>query len=62
MDNWLLWNTLIKHVGHTVEIAAYGDTDNPSSVTLEDLDTGEIILDAEIYTLCERSDGDEWQA
>ena len=45
MDN-LLWDTLREHLGHKVEIAVYGDVDDPASVTLEDLDTGTVILDA----------------
>lgn len=58
MDNMndLLWNILKNHFGHKVEIAVYGDVDNPASVTLEDLDTNEVILDAEIYTICGRDD------
>lgn len=49
--NELLWNILKEHFGHKVEIAIYGDVDNPASITLEDMDTGEVILDAEIYTI-----------
>ena len=56
LDNNLLWNQLLKHCGHKVEIAYYGDPENPSNVTLEDMDTNEIIVDAELYTLCARSD------
>lgn len=56
MDNDALWNLLKGHFGHRVEIAVYGDTDSPASVTLEDLDTNEVILDAELYTICGRSD------
>ena len=51
-----LWRLLMEHKGHKVEIAWYGDEDDPDSVTLEDMDTNEIILDAGIYTLCERED------
>ena len=54
--NELLWNILREHFGHKVEIAIYGDIDNPASVTLEDLVTNEVILDAGIDTLCVRSD------
>ena len=54
--NMLLWNLLKDHFGHKVEIAVYGDIDNPASVTLEDTDTNEIILDAELYTICARED------
>lgn len=56
MDNELLWNILKKHFGHKVEIAIYGDPDNPANISLEDMDTGEVILDAEIYTICARED------
>lgn len=54
--NNLLWDILKDHFGHKVEIAVYGDVDNPASVTLEDMDTNEIILDAELYTICARED------
>lgn len=54
--NNLLWNTLRGHFGHRVEIAIYGDIDNPASITLEDMDTNEVILDAGINTICGRED------
>lgn len=54
--NKLLWNILKNHYGHKVEIAIYGDVDTPASITLEDMDTNEVILDAEIYTICSRED------
>lgn len=54
--NMLLWNILKDHFGHKVEIAVYGDPDDPASVVLEDVDTDEVILDAEIYTICARED------
>lgn len=54
--NELLWNILKEHFGYEVEIAIYGDVDDPASITLEDMDTGEVILDAEIYTICARED------
>lgn len=54
--NMWLWNILKNHFGHKVSIAVYGDVNSPSSVTLEDEDTNEIILDAGIYTLQGRSD------
>ena len=47
----LLSERLLRHLGHRVQIAAYGDPRNPQCVTLEDLDTNEVILDGEIYTL-----------
>ncbi len=56
IDNQLLWNKLLEHANHNVEIAWYGDPENPSNVTLEDTDTNEVILDAEIYTLRARED------
>ena len=54
--NELLWNILKDHYGHKVEIAIYGDPDNPVNICLEDMDTNEVILDAEIYTICARED------
>lgn len=55
-DPKLLWNALLAHRGHNVEIASYGDRNDIRSVTLEDLDTNEVILDAELYTLVARDD------
>ena len=54
--NEVLWYLLKEHYGHRVEIAMYGDANNPSNITLEDMDTNEVILDAEIYTICARED------
>lgn len=54
--NELLWNILKEHFGHKVEIAIYGDINDPANITLEDTDAGEVILDAEIYTICARED------
>lgn len=56
MDNELLWNILKKHFGHKVEIAIYGNINDPANISLEDMDTGEVILDAELYTICARKD------
>lgn len=56
MNNDLLCDLLKDHFGHKVEIAIYGDIDNPSSITLEDMDTDTVILDAELYTICGRED------
>lgn len=52
--NMILWNELKKHRGHKVSIVSYGDWDNPKDVCLECEDCGEVVLDAEIYTLCAR--------
>lgn len=52
----LLWNLLRQHFGHHVEIALYGDVEDPVSITLEDMDTHEIILDAGLYTIAARED------
>lgn len=54
--NNILWEILKEHWGNHVEIALYEDPEDPASITLEDMDTGEIILDAEIYTICARED------
>lgn len=56
LANTVLWEKLMEHKGHRVEIVWYGDENDPDSVTLEDMDTNEIILDAGIYTLCARED------
>ena len=53
----LLWDILLEHVGHKVEIVVYGDPGNPASVTLEDLVADSVVLDAGIYTICAREDG-----
>lgn len=60
MDNTIfndyLWNLLKKHYGHKVSIAIWGEENNPANISLVDEDTQEIIIDAEIYTLCGRDD------
>ena len=52
----ILWDALLKHLGHDVYICTYGDSDNPQDVCLECEDCGEVVLDAELYTLCARED------
>lgn len=54
VNNNLLWDILKAHVGHKVEIAVYGDADDPANISLEDMDTNEVILDAELYTIVAR--------
>lgn len=54
--NTLLWDILMKHFGHRIEIAVYGDVNNPANVCIEDMDTCEVIIDAGIDTLCARED------
>ena len=54
--NMILWNEIKKHRGHNVNIVSYGDWDDPTDVCLECKDCGEVVLDAEIYTLCARED------
>lgn len=60
MKDWnkdkILWDILMKHWGHHVEIAIYGDADDPADVCLECMDCNEILLDGEIYTICARED------
>lgn len=48
MNNNLLYELFKAHFGHTVEIAQYGDGVN---FALEDIDTGEVIFDTDIYDL-----------
>lgn len=45
-----------KHRGHHVSIVSYGGWDDPKNISLECEDCNEIILDAELYTICERED------
>ena len=54
--NEFLWNLLKDHIGHDVYIVYYGDPDDPANIALECNDCGEVILDAELYTLCARDD------
>lgn len=54
--NMLLWDLLKKHIGHNVQIVAYGNPDDPADICLECEDCDEVILDAELYTLQARSD------
>lgn len=56
MSNYILWNLLNAHRGHSVAIAAYGDHDDPHTICLECEDCNGIILDAGIYTIAERTD------
>lgn len=58
LDN-ALWDLLLKHKGHELVVACYGDPDNPENVSLECEDCGEVVLDAELYTICARSDMEE---
>ena len=55
----ILWDILKNHRGHKVAIVSYGDFDNPADVCLECEDCGEVLLDAEIVTICARKDGYE---
>lgn len=56
MDNNLLWERLAAHRGHSVSIVSYGDKDSPSDVCLECEDCNEVILDAELYTICAKEE------
>ena len=60
MDKNNLWRVLKDHIGHEIEIAVYGDIDDPANISLEDLDTGSVILDAELYTICGKEDDALW--
>lgn len=48
MSETLLYKLLKEHAGHNVEITEYGDGVNFS---LEDMDTGEVIFDTDLYDL-----------
>ena len=51
-----LWDLLLAHRGHELVVASYGDPDNPQNVSLECETCGTVVLDAELYTLCVRSE------
>ena len=51
-----LWDLLLAHKGHELAIAVSGDPDNPQNVSLECLDCNEVVLDAELYTICAREE------
>lgn len=42
-----LWKLLEPHIGHTIEIVKYGDV----NISVEDVDTNEVIFDTDIYDL-----------
>ena len=46
MDN-LLFELLKPHIGHTIEIVAYGNY----NISIEDTDTNEVIVDTDLYDL-----------
>lgn len=52
----ILWNILFKHREHKIEIITYEDWNDPSDMCLECVDCSQVILDAEIYTICGRED------
>ena len=56
MNNKDLWNLLLAHKGHELTVATYGDPGNPKNVSLECEDCNEVVLDAELYTVCARED------
>ena len=46
IDN-LLFEILEPHVGHAIEIVKYGD----NNISIEDMDTNEVIVDTDLYDL-----------
>ena len=52
----VLWNILFKHRAHKIQITTYGDWDEPENMCLECETCNQVILDAEIYTICGRED------
>lgn len=43
---------LLGHRGHEIQIASYGDPENPENVSLECADCNAVIIDTDIYDLC----------
>ncbi len=54
-----LWDKLAEHWSHNVSIVKFGDPGAPDNVCLECEDCGTVVLDAEIYTLRARDEGQE---
>lgn len=52
----LLWDILLRHRGHHLSVVSYGDLNDPADVCLECEDCGDVLLDAELYTICARED------
>ena len=50
-----LWELLEPHIGNTIEIVMYGD----ENISVEDVDTGEVIFDTDIYDLVGIDDEEE---
>ena len=46
-----LFKMLEPHIGHTIEIVRYGD----DNISIEDMDTNEVIFDTDVYDLVGRS-------
>lgn len=42
-----LWDILEPHIGHKIEILKYGN----QNISVEDMDTNEVIFDTDIYDL-----------
>lgn len=55
-ENNELWNKIADHIGHDVVCVRYGDEEDPADVCIECETCGEVILDAELYTLRDRDD------
>ena len=51
-----LWKVLEPHIGHTIEIVKYGEV----NISIEDIDTNEVILDTDVYDLIGINGGYEY--
>ena len=47
MIDSLLFELLKEHIGHKIEITQYGE----DNISLEDMDTNEVIFDTDLYDL-----------
>lgn len=47
-----LYELLESHIGHRIQIVKYGD----KNISVEDMDTNEIIFDTDIYNLVENGE------
>jgi len=51
MTKTTLWKMLEPHIGNTIEIVGYGDGDSIINISVEDMDTCEVIFDTDCYDL-----------
>ena len=59
MKNTTLWKMLEAHIGNTIEIVRYGDDNGTVNISVEDMDTNEVIFDTDCYDLIGLDEDDD---